>query len=221
MKFAYQDHTYQHELQIFDYIDKIPLADNFYDLGACVGTFSLYAGLRGLTCVAFEVDPFNFMGLHGNVLANNLEHQIMIINRGISDGQTADGVLLVAPESKGTIGSHSKTLRLDESTIAAADRSNFQQIQVSVGSLDNFVEEFELPTPLHIKVDIDGSELAFLRGAPKSLGSLRSMVIEIFEGNPLHQDVLRIIDNAGFKLQHKHPISQDGCSNYFNYEFWR
>lgn len=221
MKFAYQDYTYHHELQVFDYINKIPLTDNFYDLGACMGTFSLHAAARGITCVAFEVDPFNFMGLHGNALANNLTDKITLINSGISDGQTSSAILLVPPNCKGTVGSHGKTLQLSESTIAIADRSSFQQIQVSVDSLDNFVEKLSLPIPLHAKVDIDGSELAFLRGSPKSLSSLRSMIIEVFEGNPLHREVLTILERAGFKLHYKHPIAQDGCSNYFNCEFWK
>lgn len=217
---VHPDYTYQHELHIFDYIDKINVKEeNFYDLGACVGIFSLYAASRGLTCIAFEIDPDNFIGLNGNISANNFSSKVKIFNKGVSDGKDTEAILQIPPGKQ--IGGHNKILKMQESTAVDSDRSHYQQILVPVDSLDNYVEKFNLPIPLNAKVDIDGSELAFLRGAPKALTTLKSLMIEIFEINPLHKEVLAVIDSYKFILHKKHIITQPGCVGYYNYEFWK
>lgn len=223
MKLLHADSNYHHEKQIFSYIDKIPITENFYDLGACLGVFSIHAALRGIRTYSFEVDRANFKGLVDNIKHNKLDKKITPFNYGVSDGSSTTATLLITPGSQDWIGAHGRTLKLPEekSTIAKGDRTKFIHVQVPVDSLDHFVERFSLPTPLHAKVDIDGSELMLLEGSPKSFRSLKSLIIEIFEGNPVHHQVLSLINSYGFELRYKHPISQNGCSNYFNCEFWK
>lgn len=222
MKFKHPDHTSQFEKQIFSYIDRIPLDHNFYDLGACMGTFSLYAAIRGIqNVVAFEIDPDNYKGLTENIEVNGLSSKILTINEGISDGTSTYGVLTIAPWSFGKIGTHNKNLAVPRSTSVAADRSHYKRISVMIDSLDNFVKKRNLPEPLHVKVDIDGAELAFLEGASNALKSSQSIMIEVFEGNAYHKEIYTTLHQCGFTLTAKHPITQPGCINYFNCEFWK
>ena len=44
---------------------------------------------------------------------------------------------------------------------------------------DDLVERFGLPSPDHLKVDVDGAEIPILRGAGKVLGQARTLILEI------------------------------------------
>ena len=173
--FVHRDFTSIYEHHILDYIDKLPEKDIFYDLGACLGYFSLYAAKKLLDVVAIEVDPRNFEGLCRNIAANDFS--IRTLNYGITDGNIKKAFLSSPYKSSGVIGSHEKTLDVKEFTNVIKDRSHYKRIEVDVDSLDNLVLRLGLPAPHHAKVDIDGSELAFLRGSPETLKNLKSMVI--------------------------------------------
>ncbi|MGE3314564.1 MAG: FkbM family methyltransferase, partial [Planctomycetaceae bacterium] len=56
---------------------------------------------------------------------------------------------------------------------------------VDVVALDEFIAANRLPSPDFLKVDVDGSELAFLDGAQQTLArpELRAMIFELCKGD--------------------------------------
>ena len=101
-------------------------------------------------------------------------------------------------------------------------KPKYKKIDILVNSLDNIVEEHDLPYPNHLKVDIDGSEYDFLFGAEKCLNYATSMMIEIYEHSELYGEIMNKITSKGFKLKEKYPIQQPncvGCDGLSNYEF--
>ena len=97
--------------------------------------------------------------------------------------------------------------------------------RVRVGALDDLVAEFQLPLPNHLKIDIDGSEVVFLRGARSVLASpqVQSLMMELYEESPYYQPIVQQLTDFGFTLTAKHPIDQPwpGCERLFNCEFWK
>ena len=83
-----------------------------------------------------------------------------------------------------------------------ADPALYEQ-PVMAFSLDDLVALLGLPTPTHIKLDVDGGELAVLEGATSTLSSpaLRSMLVEV--AMPASDDVIGVLKRHGFLLESK------------------
>lgn len=48
--------------------------DILFDLGACEGRFTVYAGCKNLKTYSFEPDCYNYYVLEENIKLNNLEN---------------------------------------------------------------------------------------------------------------------------------------------------
>lgn len=174
----------------------------FFDLGACVGTYSILAYHQGLNVVSFEVDEVNFNALKENIefyskfnVLDLVDKTFEYFNIGIADKKGEIELRIGQPE----IGGHHKTLALDSfcGHPSAAEYSKTRI--VNVNSLDNLVEELDLPYPDYIKIDIDGSEYAFLLGAQKCLEHATSIIIELYENDSRFNEIIKIIESYGFK----------------------
>ena len=213
----FKDNTSHNEQEILNYIDKIPKKEVFYDLGSCVGYFTIYAIIRNLNVFSFEVDPTNYKGLCKNIDYNGFTDKINCYNIGIADGKLRKIPLFIGQDK---VGGHHKTL--DINNFSGADNirnKKYKKINVDVISLDRFIENEKIPPPNHIKVDIDGSEYDFLKGATKTLKNLKSMIIEIEESNNFFNKIMEIIDNNSFSFVGKYSVKQKECKSLFNYEF--
>ena len=85
---------------------------------------------------------------------------------------------------------------------------------IEVDSLDNIINEKLLPYPDHLKIDIDGSEYAFLTGSPKTLMNAKSLVIELCQDNKFYDDCTRILSEFGFREKDRYIIpKEDGLFN--------
>ena len=69
--------------------------------------------------------------------------------------------------------------------------------------LDDLIDTFRLPPPNHIKLDVDGGELAVLEGAARALRapSLRSVLVEV--STSLSAAVTTELERHGLHLQSK------------------
>jgi hypothetical protein len=69
--------------------------------------------------------------------------------------------------------------------------------------LDELIEQFGLPLPNHIKLDVDGGELAVLEGAERALSSpaLRSLLVEVSVS--LADTITDVLAKQGLALETK------------------
>lgn len=220
--FRCADETAQYEPQVLDYIDRLQQGACFYDLGACVGFFSLYAAACGLKAYSFEIEAKNFAALEAN-LAVNPRLAVEALHVGVSDGTTDWADLRVGQDRA---GGHHKTLVSDEfAGPANIVDAGYAIERVRVVGLDQLIAQHRLPPPEHMKIDIDGSEVLFLRGAARTLANpaLQSLMFELYEGSHYYGEIVQYLSQAGFALTAKHPIEQPwpGCEQLFNCEFWR
>ena len=193
------------EPETLDWIDGFEQGSVFFDIGANIGVFSLYAAVkRGCSVVAFEPESQNYACLNKNIYLNGLSEKITALNVGLHDRVAIDYLNLGAMESGAA--NHS----IGESIDWRGDSycPEFKQAVLTY-SLDCLLEKFQLSFPAHIKIDVDGNELRILEGAAETLknNSLRSVLIEMRENNG---DLIRHFTEAGMRLSETHRAKMQG-----------
>jgi FkbM family methyltransferase len=196
--------TLTKELDTIAWIDSFDAAEIFWDIGANIGTFSVYAGRhRGVRTLCFEPAAANYSALVRNILLNELDRKVTAFCLAFS-GTTQVGVLNLESDRTG-----SATNQFGE----FGDRSPYSRGSTKVRaqgmiaySVDEFVRVFRTPIPSHIKIDVDGLEIDILRGAVETLRNpaVRSILIEL----PLKRmeetnEAISILGSIGFRLDRR------------------
>jgi FkbM family methyltransferase len=168
--------------------------DTFIDVGANIGFYSLVLSVSrpGLQVVAFEPNPKAHELLKANAAANDLR-QICCAPLAISD-------------TTGTARLH-----LSASDMSASLRRDFDfhpadTVAVRTTTLDDYLRHAETRGRLVIKVDVEGHEAAFFRGARRTLASRQpDIVAEVAVG--YGDDTLALLRGAGYRF---FPITDRG-----------
>ena len=193
----------------------------FWDIGANIGTYSLYAAIRkGATVLAFEPSAANFYVLSHNIQLNNLSDSVTAYCVAFSD-HTQLGVLnLAAPEMGGAL---SQFGRVSETSRYATD--NHSTLQGTLGfTIDEFVAHFRPPLPTYIKLDVDGLELPILAGAKEILCNpcLRSLMVELTVTRKSERDeAVELLKSAGLHLVSQGREQGTGTEHGANHLFKR
>lgn len=118
---------------------------------------------------------------------------------------------VAASEQSGTAEFH--VSRADDSSsllpIGQRQRESFPgteeqaTIRVEVRRLDEVLQATDLAFPALLKIDVQGGELGVLKGATAVLGSVSAILVEasfveLYDGQPLVDEVWRFADAAGF-----------------------
>jgi FkbM family methyltransferase len=211
------------EPETLEWIDHFADGEVYWDIGANVGMYALYAAISRKVCVlAFEPSAANYFLLNRNIELNELTDWMQAYCLAFSDGTRIDTLNMQNTDLGGALSSFGSTV--DESGRTFVPRFR----QGSIGySVDQFVERFAPLFPNHIKIDVDGIEDRIIAGAPATLrdARLRSLSIELDDGRPDYtQSVIASIEEAGLKLLAKRQSEMIAASEYrhiFNYQFRR
>lgn len=177
-----------------------PRGGTLYDIGANVGAYSLVAAANGLHVIAVEPAFQNFYQLNRNVTLNGMDDRISCFPVALSSETKVDRFVYLELTTGTSRAYYNKrgAFHLQEKprTTKAA----------MIYGFDDFLAAFDLPVPALLKVDVDGAELDFVRGAGQTLGrpELRSVLIEI-DGDLFDPEaVLAPIKEKGFVLEAGH-----------------
>ena len=193
----------------------------FWDIGANIGAYSLYAAIqKGATVLAFEPSAANFYVLSHNIQLNNFSDSVTAYCVAFSD-HTQLGVLnLGEPEMGGAL---SQFGRVSETSRYATD--NHSALQGTFGfTIDEFVAHFRPPLPTYIKLDVDGLELPILAGAKEILCNpcLRSLMVELSVTRKSERDeAIELLKSAGLHLVSQGREQGTGIEHGANHLFKR
>ena len=73
------------EPEMIEWIDKMDENETLWDIGANVGLYSIYAGLKGMKVFAFEPSALNTFLISKNIEINNLKDNVFLFPVAISD----------------------------------------------------------------------------------------------------------------------------------------
>jgi FkbM family methyltransferase len=209
------------------WIDSLFLPNEvFFDVGANIGAFSLYAGKRvsGLRVFAFEPHCQNFAKLNENININGLNTNVVAYPIAL-DRRNSIATLGLSNINAGFSG-HQYNSDFDQRGFEF--KPAFKQGCVGF-TMDSLVFDYNLPNPNHIKIDVDGNELSVIQGAQKILSGklLRSILIEINLGGGIDsrreeesKQIIGILtSDYGFRIL---KVSRAGSDPYsHNYVFSR
>lgn len=211
------------EPETIEWIDTFESESIFWDIGANIGLYSLYAAImKNSKVFAFEPSSSNYFCLCKNIELNNLDEKISPLCIALSNETKIAELNMSSTE----IGSSNCGFDFDKDDLGNDLNPTFQQTSIGF-SIDDFMKIYKVPFPNYIKIDVDGIEPLIIEGAKHLLEDrrLHSLSIEIDEKNQDGYNIItKNLENAGFYLkQKKHaPIfDKTAYSTVFNFLFAR
>jgi len=207
------------EPQTIEWIDGFKNNSVFWDVGANIGSYSLYAALdKSLKILAFEPFSPSYYVLNQNIKINKgMEKLISAYCVALGDS-TCLGILYTRSMEMGRAG-HSFGEKVD--CFGKSFKSFFKHGAMCF-SVDNFIKLFNAPFPNYMKIDVDGIEEKVIAGAMETLKDERfkSVLVELDKSNKKELNgVFDMLKSSGLKYSRKHLGAPD-CSIY-NYIFER
>jgi FkbM family methyltransferase len=190
---------------IEDHIARLRPEDVFYDIGANIGVYScLVRSVTNGDVVAFEPHPANADRFERNVALNDAA--IPIHRCALSD--TAETAEFAIPLD--IIGSAGHTLLADRHPDA-------RTISVETVVGERFIADERLPAPTVVKIDVEGAELAVLRGLKPLIErpDCRLLYCEVHDERPESRgsslsEVRDLLQDSGFSTSPPLPVRREG-----------
>jgi len=173
--------------------------DIFFDVGANVGIYSIYAALRNseVTVYAFEPEYSNLHQLKENILNNKLAKNIFSYSVALDDNS---GISYLHIQDK-TPGAALATVSNNNLKETTTGHSVIWKEGIAVMTIDAFCIATGVQ-PSILKMDVDGNELSILKGGEKTFNNsrLRTVYIEV-DKNQVGCE--KILTKYGFVLADK------------------
>jgi FkbM family methyltransferase len=169
----------------------------FFDLGGHVGFYTLNAGLfcQCARIIAFEPNPNNFRLLKANVAENNLE-MATCEPLAISDKNEAATLYLTESDMSASL----------EKGFESEDTVQIGELAVRTAAIDDYLEQHAVTGSLVFKVDIEGHEAAFFRGARRTLDARKpDIILEVL--HELDPAIVSELKRLGYRF---YPITDQG-----------
>jgi FkbM family methyltransferase len=165
--------------------------DTVLDVGANMGFYTIWMSkfIHEGHIHSFEPDDENFKRLNGNIELNALSKVAKINKVAVGD---YDGEVTF---TKGLDGENHISLKSEPEVVA-----------IPITQLDSYAAENDLENIRYCKIDVEGFELAVLRGASRLLSSKRIDVLQLEINNTLSnsnvsvEDLLQYLDHMGYSL---------------------
>lgn len=144
--------------------------DVFWDIGANIGVYSLYAAVlyEDMPIYAFEPVERNFLQLHRNKKDNEIGNRFQAMRYAI--GNRVGPCFLEVPDVEcGASGAQARLFR------DACLSNHIEEVQEY--TVDVLCEILKRPD--HVKIDIDGQELNVILGMKKTLPHVKSILVEV------------------------------------------
>ena len=192
---------YREEPETIQWLECMKPGDVFWDIGANVGLYSIYAA-KAAKCKVLAVEPEaqNYALCLENIVLNEMQEFVEAANFAIAS-RLGIGKLRIPAVTKG--GAYNQfAIELDGPGSLKNGRGSGPISQTSIGvSLDDLVDKFCFEYPTYIKLDVDGNEPEIISGAIRVLNHERckSLLVEVDQSDPRHGAMLEQLRGLGYK----------------------
>ena len=189
------------EPETIEWIDSFAPGETFWDIGANVGIYSAYAGVRGTRTLAFEPHFANYHQLCLNVGLNDLQDRVTPLCLAFTDRKATAEMNLASIDFGTSMSNFGEAVDFRGTPFVPA----FRQGMIGY-DIDSYIADFGVDVPTHIKIDVDGIELPIVQGARRTLADprVKSVSIELIETDIAQVEaVTAILEAAGLRFIHK------------------
>lgn len=173
------------------FADRVPPGGIVWDVGANVGFYSMIAArfVGDGRVFAFEPLPANQAAIRRNAALNGLEN-VELIAVALSDAEGEADLELHGDPTWAKLDTSADTTFKRDSAVAGS-------VRVAVSTLD--AQLAKLPAPDLVKIDIEGAEVAALRGAVRLLDEVRPTLICELHGT--NEPVAALLESHGYDVR--------------------
>ena len=174
------------------WIDAMLPGSVFWDIGANIGTLSLYAAARGdLDVWAFEPAAVNYYNLTANCELNGFTDRMRCLQLGFGE------VNVLATLNVSQL--------MPAQSFSFADKDHpfpVSQQTAILCTVDDFIARYGAPCPNYIKIDVPGLTQAILAGAKETLGrpELKQIQVETNEQSKGGRQINAALAAFGFEV---------------------
>ena len=192
------------EPETLAWIDTFENSSVFWDVGANIGLYSIYAAQKkSCKVVAIEPSIFNLEILAKNIALNKAERLVTIFPIALTNQNSQGLFSMSSDEVGGALSTFGKEYGYDGKKLDF--KFQFQGIGMR---MDNAVDLWGLDQPDYVKVDVDGIEHLVLEGFGEKLKKVKSLLIEV---NKDFKEQAAAIEHLmikhGFNLLTEHPLT--------------
>ena len=183
------------EPETLNWIDNFEKKSVFYDIGANIGIYSIYAAKKkDLNVIAIEPSIFNLEILFKNINLNKLNNKITIVPLALNNINSVEKFNMSDNRHASALSS------FGQSYDQYGNNLNIINFYKTIGmKLDTLIETYNLNLPDYIKIDVDGIEHLILEGSTKCLQNAKSVLVEITNSfDDQSTKACRILENLNF-----------------------
>jgi FkbM family methyltransferase len=205
------------EPETLAWIDTFENSSVFWDVGANIGLYSIYAAQKkSCKVVAIEPSIFNLKILAKNIALNKAERLVTIFPIALTNQNSQGLFSMSSDEVGGALSTFGKEYGYDGKKLDF--KFQFQGIGMR---MDNAVDLWGLDQPDYVKVDVDGIEHLVLEGFGEKLKKVKSLLIEV---NKDFKEQAAAIEHLmikhDFNLLTEHPLTSLNIAGQTFNQIW-
>ena len=205
------------EPETLAWIDTFENSSVFWDVGANIGLYSLYAAQKkSCKVVAIEPSIFNLEILAKNIALNKAERLVTIFPIALTNQNSQGLFSMSSDEVGGALSTFGKEYGYDGKKLDS--KFQFQGIGMR---MDNAIDLWGLDQPDYVKVDVDGIEHLVLEGFGEKLKKVKSLLVEV---NKDFKEQAAAIEHLmikhDFNLLTEHPLTSLNIAGQTFNQIW-
>lgn len=189
------------EPETLSWIDQFREETVFWDIGANVGLYSIYAAkTKRCNVYSFEPSIFNLEILARNIFLNQLVENVKIIPLPLTNRNGISKLEMSSMDWGGALSTFGHDFGHDGKKL-----NKIFEFSTFGITMEFAVQNFKIPNPDYIKIDVDGIEHLILSGGEVIIKKTKEILLELNEDFAEQETLSKnILIKAGFVLKEKH-----------------